>query len=296
MRKLIVYLGLFFSIAGAAIPSPKPAAPDPDPPPVAVVTIEKTAEPALRGGIEPDLKAELSKLDQFITTAVPKAKPAPSAPDYGCFVYPVRFRGYENGQAKFYTGSAVSIGSGRFLTTAHGVDGLAPGYVVEFQIGENWHKATSVRVERKADILEAGIDRTDVAGVPVRRQEFGEPVTLYGLTGRKAMKGRAYSDLVGLEPDEPGVHSGDSGGGVFGNDGALVGLVSGYGQFDHRCVEVSRLNEPSPPPSVSAKPSPAIVAPQQYAPAPTGTVCQNGQCWRTSSPAVTCRNGKCWKR
>lgn len=286
MRSLILLFGIFCSVAGATIPSPAPPAPR-SPPAAVVVEVEKPVE-------VPEFK--FPKLDDLIEY---KCDPAPAVPkpDYGCFVYPIRIRGYlaSTGEARFRTGSAVSAGGGKFLATAHDVEGLRPGYVVEFQIGEAWHMATSVKVEREADTLEAAIARTDVAGVNVRKQEYGEPVTVYGLTTCKPMNGRAYAEVVGLEPDEPGVQSGDSGGGVFAKDGSLVGLVSGYGA-DHRSVVISRLGEPAPL-SVSAKqPTPAVVAPRQYAPVPSGTVCQNGQCWRTAPAGTVCRNGQCWKR
>ena len=168
------------------------------------------------------------------------AGPAPAPKDYGCDTYPIRARGYrvDNGAAAFPSGSCVSVGGGQFFTCAHIAAGLRPGYVVEVQVAGEWHKTTQYQADLKADVAKAVIAK-DVSGVKVRPVEFGESVTIYGLTTCEAQRGVYVGDShVGLETSARGVDFGDSGGGVYGEDGSLVGLISGFGD-DRRSVFVS---------------------------------------------------------
>jgi len=62
----------------------------------------------------------------------------------------------------------------------------------------------------------------------IRAPFYYEPVTLYGLRTKTRQRGFVSSyRTVSLVPEANGVESGDSGGAIVGDDGCLVGLVSG---------------------------------------------------------------------
>ena len=253
--------------------------------PVAVAAVESVDQPIIALPVEfsgEPIEPEFTGLPQDPEFVIPEIKlpevPAPAEPpphDYGCDTFPVRYRGYlTNGQPRFRNGSAVSVGGGKFITAAHGTNGFQSGYVVEVQIGPDWHKATTVRPDPQADVLEAVISKTDVAGVMVRAPEYGERVTVYGLTTCKPMRGGFFADVVGLDAAEPGVESGDSGGGVYGEDGALVAIVSGHGK-DHRSLVVEPLGRKPVQQAPKAAPQPTP-APVQAA--PVRSACPGGIC------------------
>jgi hypothetical protein len=207
------------------------------------------------------------------------ASQAPAVRDYTCDTYPIRARGYriDNGAAAFPSGSCVSVGGGQFFTCAHIADGLRPGYVVEIQVEGEWHKTTQYQANIKADVAKAVIAK-DVPGVKVRPVEFGEAVTIYGLTTCEPQSGVYVGDgHVGLERSCKGVDFGDSGGGVYGEDGSLVGLISGFGD-DRRSVFVSVIDTvepvqaeaPQPVPTPAPKSScPGGVCPKPYVSQPS---------------------------
>lgn len=209
----------------------------------------------------------------------------PKAHDYGCDTYPVRARGYTPaGAALFPKGSCVSVGKGRFLTAAHIFTGLQAGYVVEVSVGGEWQKVVTFSADAKSDFAELTIAKTDIEGVEPRKVKFGEKVTAYGLTTCEPMHGVYVGDKhVGLDQETNGIDFGDSGGGVYGEDGALVGLISGLGD-DRRSVyiapvvkaekQVAQANAPPPPAE------PKVSAPPQI------QSCPNGQCQRVQVPQV----------
>lgn len=220
---------------------------------------------------------------------VSEQKIASSAPhDYGCDTYPVRARGYTTaGAALFPKGSCVSVGKGRFLTAAHIFTGLQAGYVVEVSVGGEWQKAVTFSADAKSDFAELTIAKTDVEGVAPRKMKFGEKVTVYGLTTCEPMHGVYVGDKhVGLEQETKGIDFGDSGGGVYGEDGALVGLIRGFGD-DRRSVyiapvvkaekQVAQANAPPPPAE------PKVSAPPQVQSCPNGQ-CQSPQVYQFQQP------------
>lgn len=219
----------------------------------------------------------------------------PAAYDYGCDTYRIRIRGYltTTGEARFRNATAVSLGGGKFLATKHDFDGLRPGYVVEVEIGTDWHKSTDLRLEPAKDLATVSIAKADVSGVTVRKAEFGERVTLYGLTTCKAMRGTFFADVVGLEAAEPGVEGGDSGGGVYGDDGALIALVRGHGVDRRSVVVVTAVPDPVEAPKASALPTPAAQSIQvstQSAQAVQG--CPGGVCPRPAYTQPSTRRGR----
>ena len=196
------------------------------------------------------------------------ASQAPAAKDYGCDTYPIRARGYTADRTPaFPSGSCVSVGNGQFFTAAHIFAGLQAGYVCEIQIADEGHKTTALTIDTKADVAQAVIAKNALPGVKVRPVEFGEAVTIYGLTTCEAQRGVYVGDShVGLETSARGVDFGDSGGGVYGEDGALVGLISAFGD-DRRSVFVSVIGKVE---TVQAETPKAAPQPQSSCP---GGVC-----------------------
>lgn len=249
----VIVVGLFL-IGG--MPTPKPEDNQAKAEPVVVATPKPPAE---------EFKAAIEEL-------------APKAHDYGCDTYPVRARGYDrNGAATFPTGSCVSLGKGKFLTAAHIFLNLQAGYVAEVSVDGEWHKAVTFAADIKNDTAELTIAKTDIEGVPTRKVQFGEKVTIYGLTTCEAMHGIYAGDKhVGLDQGTNGIDYGDSGGGVYGEDGALVGLISGFGD-DRRSVFVSLVVQKPKEVAQAAAPLPAA---EPKAVAQPVQSCPNGQCQR----------------
>jgi len=198
--------------------------------------------------------------------------------DYGCDTYPIRARGYDKktGEARYPMGSCVSVGKGRFATVKHIVESLKPGYVVEVRIAEEWHNA-HFWLNEFVDFAYVDIAKTDLPEVEMREPVYGERVTIYGLTSCKPMQGGFFADVVGLDASEPGVASGDSGGGVYGEDGALVAVVSGYGA-DKRSVVVTAVRLVQPEKLVPDTPKAKEPTPVQAAPKVAPVQAQRSNC------------------
>lgn len=212
------------------------------------------------------------------------ASQAPAAKDYGCDTYRIRARGWNKntGLADFPSGSCVSVGKGRFASAAHIVERLKPGYEVDVQIGEVWHPA-HFWVSAFHDFAFAQTDQYDTPSVEMRQPKYGERVTLYGLTTCEPQGGIYYFGTIGMDENSKGVDFGDSGGGVFGEDGALVGIVTGFVGTDHRDVIPTAvpkvIPEMKPPARKAETPKAAapIVAKPQPLPQP---FCPGGVCPR----------------
>ena len=285
---LIVGLWILFpTLQNSSPPAPAAAAGE-------VLFREGEELAALRGGgVTPEPPKEIAQavpvdVKQLESAAQAIEAQAPAVYDYGCDTYRLRIRGYltTTGEARFRNATAVSLGGGKFLATKHDFDGLRPGYVVEVEIGTDWHKSTDLRLEPAKDLATVSIAKADVSGVTVRKAEFGERVTLYGLTTCKAMRGTFFADVVGLEAAEPGVEGGDSGGGVYGDDGALIALVRGHGVDRRSVVVVTAIPDPVEAPKASALPTPATQAAQAV------QGCPGGVCPRPAYTQPTTRRGR----
>lgn len=175
--------------------------------------------------------------------------------------------------------TAVSLGGGRFVTAGHLLGGLGGKVEVDVEVDGQWvNNAAQARVDGQ-DILFLQIDK-DVPGVAVRSPAFFEDVTLYGLASKDPQTGLFAGDRhLALTPDEPGITFGDSGGGVFGNDGKLIGIIQGFGKDGPRSVYMVGL-EDVPAPKVAEAPPPVAKSP------PIARSCPNGQCQRPQGPAA----------
>jgi S1-C subfamily serine protease len=136
-------------------------------------------------------------------------------------------------------GSAVSIGGGTYVTAAHLVEGLER-WAVELQIGGVWKRGRMATVEgRDAAVVTCGGDGEN-AVVHIATPRYGERVTVVGLKSGVAQQG-IVSDTrtVSLDVECDGIQQGDSGGGVFDSDGALIGIISARNPNEPRVVYIT---------------------------------------------------------
>lgn len=122
-------------------------------------------------------------------------------------------------------GTAVSLGDGLLVTAAHV---LQANTQPEVNVNGKWVPAGFNRVQGQ-DVAYLTINDTSLPGVPVRQPVAGECVTIYGMTTRLPWQGELTGNVstkgmwqVKLNTELEGTESGDSGAGVFGEDGALL--------------------------------------------------------------------------
>jgi hypothetical protein len=158
-----------------------------------------------------------------------------TAEEFAEVVYEVRIRGYETrtGQAAFYGGTAVAIrGANRFLTAAHIVDGLRPGYQVDIRFPDGWRNNVPFRVIASdkfgADLAEILTEKPMGHGLEMQSPDHLQDAQVFGrLSGLHRGVVADTAGSVSLAADSVGIRSGDSGGPVV-QDGRLVGILSGF--------------------------------------------------------------------
>jgi len=202
-------------------------------------------------------------------------------------VYKVRVMGTNGrGQTADGAGSGVGVTTRKLHTAKHLRQGLF-NYHPEVLVGEEWKRGRwTESAEKDLAVIEVDFD---IDYVPVRVPKYGEHVTVYGLKTKSFAQGRYAGDFnptlgsgyAPLDACEMPTELGDSGGGVFGDDGYLLGTISG-----------SPLSAPlvvSFVPIVEGKPLAAA------APAATPTPALQGNCANGMCPAPTYQ-GQQWKR
>lgn len=154
-------------------------------------------------------------------------------------VFPVRQR-YGNVISQ---GTAVSLGDGLLVSAAHIFESNT---TPEVEVNGQWVPAGLSRI-RGQDVAYLTIRDTSLPRVEVRKPQYGEQAYAFGLRTRKAMCGMiADDDALALFPEEGGVNQGDSGGGVFGEDGKLLGTIRSHRAGNQRVVQFTTLNPPVP--------------------------------------------------
>ena len=143
-------------------------------------------------------------------------------------------------------GSAVSVGGGRFVTASHIVEGMR-NYKVEVDIDGTWTRGRIATVDdRDAAVVTCGDEAGD-AHVRLGEPQYGQRVTVVGLKSGVPQRG-TVSDTrtVSLDVDSAGIQQGDSGGGIFADDGALIGIISARNPNEPRVVYFTHAEAVSP--------------------------------------------------
>lgn len=179
--------------------------------------------------------------DVPVISPVPVEVGAPEAigPAWKSAVFRVR---QQNGRQQS-GGTAVSLGSGLLVTAAHVVDGRG---TPEVEVDGSWFPAGVSRVANE-DVAYLTISKTDMPAVATRHPEYGETGFAYGRRTETVMQGMVSDDdAIALDKDVAGVDQGDSGGGVFGDDGKLLGTIRSHRQGNRRVVMFTPLDPPLP--------------------------------------------------
>lgn len=175
--------------------------------------------------------------------------------------------------------TAVAVGEADLVTVAHLTSGLSAPRV-EVEIDGQW-KPASFR-PRGGDLASVTVSGVSLKQVNRRKAEYREVAFVYGLASKRLQRGLIVnSDAVSLDPGETGTINGDSGGGVFGSDGLLIGTLRSRHSGEKRLIYF----EPA-----TASQSEGMKSPATSAPAPQPN-CINGQCPRPAviyqAPAVS---------
>jgi hypothetical protein len=143
-------------------------------------------------------------------------------------------------------GSAVSVGGGRFVTASHLVEGMR-NFKIEVDIDGTWTRGRIATVDdRDAAVVTCGDEAGD-AHISLGEPRYGQRVTVVGLKSGMAQRG-TVSDTrtVSLDVDSSGIQQGDSGGGIFADDGALIGIISARNPNEPRVVYFTHAEAVSP--------------------------------------------------
>lgn len=147
------------------------------------------------------------------------------------YVFKVRA---SNGSAVSGGGTAISIGDGRLVSASHVIHGI-PNAKVEVLVDGEWYHASYATV-RGADVMNLRIRRKDLPSVARRNPKYLEPVVVIGAVTGDQPGTYVNKDTVALIADVKGIKDGDSGGGVFGADGKLLGTMRGINPDNPRVV------------------------------------------------------------
>lgn len=222
----------------AVVPAPvvKDVTPEPQPEPQ-----PDTGKPAGTATSEaPQSPGERGIDDAPLQDAThPAISEATAQPEWQKCIYHVRQRSH----GVVGSGTAVSLGNGLLVTAWHVVESRGTPEVL---IGDKWVPA-NYRREKNDDVAYLTIRDTSLPSVTTRQPEYGESVHVFGLRTKHPMAGRICdTDMAALEPNEEGVDQGDSGGGVFGLDGKLLGTIRSHRDVNRRVVFFTPLNPPKP--------------------------------------------------
>lgn len=133
-------------------------------------------------------------------------------------------------------GSAVEVGSGRYVTASHIVEGLR-SFAVELEINGKWMRGRISTVDDRDAAVVTCDDESGGSPVPLAEPQYGQRVTVVGFKTGAPQRG-TVSDTrtVSLDLECAGIQQGDSGGGIFTDDGALVGIISARNPNEPRVV------------------------------------------------------------
>jgi hypothetical protein len=187
------------------------------------------------------------------------------------------------GQRAEAGGTAVAVKADKLHTASHLTARLMPGWTIEVEVDGKWVAATYAGVPGK-DLAVLTIPNGSLQGVPVREPIYGERLTVYGLKTKSFSQGTYAGDMnkaigsghVPLDVGQAPALEGDSGGGVFGDDGALVGTISGS-PVDSPMV-VTMVPIVSSPPAAAAAPKRTSSVYVSADLAPSSGNCVNGVC------------------
>lgn len=263
--------------------------------PVAVAAVESVDQPIVAlpaevSGEEP-IDPMFTGLPQDPEFVIPEIKvpevPAPADPpkldpEWVKAVYPVRFAYGVVGQqgSMTFDGCGVAVGPDKIHTVAHLTHQMPAGSRAEVLVEGEWKRANWSPVAGK-DLAVAIVPGANLKPVPVRVPNYGERVTVYGLKTKSFAQGtyvgtldaKTGDGLVPLDDCEKPVENGDSGGGVFGDDGCLLGTVKGLKQDSPRLTAMVPIVADAP--KAAPQPAPAVSTP---APARAVHSCPGGVC------------------
>jgi hypothetical protein len=143
-------------------------------------------------------------------------------------------------------GSAVSVGGGRYVTASHIVEGMR-NYKVEVDIDGTWTRGRIATVDDRDAAVVTCDDEAGDAHIRLGEPQYGQRVTVVGLKSGIPQRG-TVSDTrtVSLDVDSSGIQQGDSGGGIFADDGALIGIISARNPNEPRVVYFTHAEAVSP--------------------------------------------------
>lgn len=196
----------------------------------------------------------------------------PSVSDY---VYEVRVRGYNaSGQAVYSGGSGVAIEGDKFATCSHLMEGMRT-FKADVKVSGTWREGVT-RIVSDYDLAVVTVNDVDVEPVETRPDKYMEPVEVLGMKSGIVQNGICsdaddgqQSGSVSLHLDESGVVQGDSGGGVFGCDGKLIGILRGHRSNNNNVVLYTPVHRVL---------SSGVSAPAKMETLPQQPGCVNGQC------------------
>jgi hypothetical protein len=198
-------------------------------------------------------------------------------PSWTKAVYQVRVLGDGGVQSG---GTAVAVRKDALHTAKHIGEGLRrPRY--EINVAGTWRPAVASPFPGK-DLAVLTVSGVTLDYVPVRVPVYGERISVYGLKTRSFSQGLYLGDrepsaglgMVALDPDAVTVDQGDSGGGIFGDDGALLGTINGYLIHSRPVTTMTPIVSGSTTPPVSS----ALSATKVQSVPPAGQSCPGGVC------------------
>jgi hypothetical protein len=222
-RVLLTIVALLLILAGALPPPPSEAQEKRSP------TLDRLSESVVR------LERSVG-IDRDAATAPEVADQTFRDPSWTKAVYEVRVIGDGGVTAG---GTAVAVRRDALHTAKHLGEGLSrPRY--EVRIDSAWRPAIPSPVSRK-DLAVLTVPGVTLDYVPVRVPVYGERVSVYGLKTKSFSQGMYIGDhnpeigsgRVALDADAVPTEQGDSGGGIFGDDGTLLGTISGRMSHEH---------------------------------------------------------------
>lgn len=265
--------------------------PPPPPPPPPIAKVEKTAV------------VDVKEIQQAVEKIVKQADEPELAPEWVQSVYEVRVTGTSTDPATWGRratggGTAVAVGPAKLHTAKHLTERLN-GYVVEVQVNGEWRQATFSGVPGKDLAVLTLAGTAALPAVKVRPPEYGERVTVYGLATKSFAQGTYTGDhnpaigdgLIPLDKGQTAVEQGDSGGGAFGDDGCLLGTITGRRQEVHEVTAIV-------PIVADAHKAPAVQAAETggaaRTPPPARAVqsCPGGVCQQQFTPQTGKRRGR----
>lgn len=157
----------------------------------------------------------------------------PSPPAWMKNIFAVQVHGLDTktGHQVIADGTGVSFEPEWIITCNHLLHDLR-NCRAEVQVDGEWKSAYINRIpganDQSRDWLYLYVEGENFPSIEFREPQYMEPVTVYGLkTGSPRYGIVSASDVASLEIGSVGIQQGDSGGGVFGNDGCYLGTLRG---------------------------------------------------------------------